>query len=361
MIVNKAIKAKRPLNEADGIDYSNAIEVDGEAIDAGSDADASATAEVANPGPGDIDYDNAIDQGGKKVRKAGRREYDYADSFSKAGSASQQEAVVSRFIRDWSKAAGIDSKVKKIATPLKDEIMSLREAGFDENRNHVLPFLRAYLPSADNMGPDQFIVLSNMWSSGTIGKKELTATSPQQCILLNKNLWDMPLNDIGFIVQTYLWIMQRGTLERYIDFKALRDNVLAAMRDAKLKSREAKESAVFGGNTLPALYTPYVNFVLSEPDELSSIEARKKLRDTIVFEDNGDVAGKIHSADQIEGMLAVIEDTFPKPEGNAAFEDEASAQRTTIPEVDAMFKSGKMGRDDFLKIYKAAEMQGWTR
>lgn len=288
-------------------------------------------------------------QSNKSITPSERK--DYAAEFSNAKSTEREEAVVNRFIRQWSIDKNIDANVKKISEPLKDEMMSLREKAFDPITNPILTFLENYL-SGNQMTSDQFIVLNNMWSDKTIGRQELIARTPDDCILQNSNLWGKPLNDISFIVKTYLWLSDIGNIKRYVDFKKL----------AKSLTAHAKANKESSSTLLTVLST---NFTLGgdRKAEIPETDATAKyIRDVIIFVNPNDVGGQIQNTETIEKNLIILSEISPT---GITAEDSVKAQANqedvTVDEIKGMFKSGEMTKKDFLKIYKFAEMQGWIR
>lgn len=276
---------------------------------------------------------------------------DYAAEFSKAKSVEREEAVVKRFIRQWSLDKNIDSNVKRISEPLTREMLSLREKAFDPLTNPVLTFLENYL-STSQMTPDQFIVLNNMWSDGTIGRQELLLKTPDECILQNSYLWKKPLNDIPFIVKTYLWLSDISNIKRYVNLKTLAKGLSAYMAS--------------NGKTSSMLTTLNVNFTTGEGGKLPEIPETKAtaeyIRDVVVFVDSKNPSGDVNEAKTIEENLTILSELSPTGISDEdILKAQANQEDVTVEEIQGMFKSGNMTKKDFLKIYKFAQMQGWLK
>lgn len=302
-----------------------------------------------------IDYDNAIDQNGKKVRKAKETggAYNYADAFNRAGSVSQQESIVKRFIREWSKAYRIDAKVKKIQAQLVDEMMTLGASSFDQITNPILTFLSTYLKS-NELTPDQFIELNNMWANKVISSAQLQAESPQEHILLNHNLWKKPLTDISFIVRSYNWLSNEGNIKRYVSFDRLKKALQGFIRDNKLHNAEG--AVQFGQGLVPQGF--FKNFIFVDSDSVNI--TAEMLRNAIVFVDGKNPAGDINSAIDIERWLTMLENVGKDDNQKDTLKDRVVDVKVSDKDIDDMMKGGTLSEDDFLKIYKYAERRGWT-
>lgn len=277
--------------------------------------------------------------------------YDYASAFSKAGSVSQQETIVKRYIREWSKAAGIDAQVKKIQEPLVDEMMSLQASAFDGETNPILLFLETYLRN-NELTPDQFKELNNLWSDRVITNEQLHAASAKDHIILNQNLWKKPLTDIEFIVQSYNWLSKINNIKRYVTIADLID----ALRKSKFDAAES--SVQFGSGLVPDGF--FQNFTFADADKLKDDNSTAvMIRNAIVFV-VGDPSGDIKSAADIEKGLMALERIGKDSAKKDTLNDQTVDVKVSNDDISKMMSSGELSRDDFLKIYKYAKMRGWA-
>lgn len=302
----------------------------------------------------------------------------YADRFSRAKSASAESSAASKFIRDWSTENGIQARVKKIQKPLASEIISLGERAFDEVTNPILSFLKVYLREHD-MTEDQFITLNNLWAHNIIGRKEMNKTgsgSPEQhCVIFNQTLWSQSPEDIEFIVRAYLWLGRIGNLERYIDFKKfLGESVELDEKTLEHKDRNGRfdfkkrslavdadqngngPSETYAGSGVDDCVNRAFAAGVSKDAELA-----RRIRDAVIFVD-GNEQGTVRRANEVEKGLTLLSEIAPMgDDAGESVTDLANRTDATEGSVNALFKSGEMTKDDFLKIYKVAAVKGWLK
>ena len=314
-------------------------EADAEAIDASAD-------DVLDAGQV---YVGAVSDDDTPAQAKGN--YDYASAFSKAGSVSRQRTIVKRYIREWSKSASIDARVKKIQGPLVDEMMSLQDSAFNEETNPILLFLKTYLRS-NELTPDQFKELNNLWSDRVVTNEQLRAASAQDHIIMNQNLWKKPLTDIEFIVQSYNWLSKMNNIKRYASIEGLTQ----ALRKSKLAAAES--SARLDSGIVPDGF--FKNFTFADADRLRDDDGTAAMiRNAIVFVD-GNPSGDIKSASDIERGLMALERIGKDSAEKDTLRDRTVDVKVSNDDISKMMSSGELSRDDFLKIYKYAEMRGWA-
>lgn len=329
--MSEETKKYTPLTAADtGV----LTEADTEVIDVTADD----VIDAVPPTADDIDS-------GKRAPTAA--EYDYVTKFKRAGSVSQQENIVKRFIRQWAEKSGIGAKIKKIQEPLVAEMMSLQANAFDELTNPILSFLNVFLKD-NSMSSDQFVVLNNMWSHRTISNKHLTMNSPTDCIIYNADLWKKPLNDIEFITQSYLWLSSIRNITRYASI----ENIQKFVAGQLVQSNTVVPLEIVN-DVLDSLSKTTQKMV--KTDDATAV----MIRNAIIFDDANEI-GTVKSAEAIQHGLELLE-SIGTDRVRDLDDDVDDMENVSDDDIADILKNGKLDRNNFLKIYKFAKGKGWTR